>query len=280
MVGTPQLHVVTFFKGFIAVCGSYGNYNHLNTEESKEFKGTATGNWTQYHRGTCWHCRCSLEEDRSQYWYRRMNCGKRTIAPSCPHRIPACYCKSLGLGIPGSLAYICERKQSLKTTDFHMISFLLRDVFQWSRIVRWDHCHGRSGRSEPLPTKWLERWCPQSLPAQNNEISKSLQLFISSSCSLLMLPGCQSSFDHCTRRQAGKLMNPKRGRITLLGRAHPAQAPQAMAITGFATCWRVVFFPPVFYLLVPPLGLLMWIISRWTYGMLSIMAGSFPNPLP
>lgn len=172
--------------------------------------------------------------------------GQLHLHVTHPHRIPACYCKSLGPGIPGSLAYICERKQSLKTTDFHMISFLLHDVSQWSRIVRWDHCHGRSGRSEPLPTKWLERWCPQSLPAQNNEISKSLQLFISSSCSLLMLPGCQSSFDHCTRRQAGKLMNPKRGRITLLGRAHPTQAPQAMAITGFATCWRVVFSHPFF----------------------------------
>lgn len=84
VMGAPWLHMVTFFKGFIAVCGSYGNNNHLNTEESKQFKGTATGNWTHYHRGTCWHCRCSLEEDRSQYWHRWINCGKRTIAPS-PH---------------------------------------------------------------------------------------------------------------------------------------------------------------------------------------------------
>lgn len=82
--GSPQLHMVTFFKGSIAFSGSYGNNNHLSTEESKQFKGTATGNGTYYHRGACWHCRCSLEGDRSQCWYRWMNCGKRTIAPS-PH---------------------------------------------------------------------------------------------------------------------------------------------------------------------------------------------------
>lgn len=197
-----------------------------------------------------------------------------------PHKVLAYYCNSLWPDIPGSLAHICKRKQNLKASGFPMISFLLHSVSQCSRTVKWDHCHGQSGRSEPLLTKWLERWCPQSLPAQNNENSKSLELFISSSCSLLMLPGCQGSFDHCTRRQPCKLMNPKRGRITLLSRAHPAQEPQAMAITGLATCLRVVFFPPVFYFLVPPLGLLMWIIFTWAYGMLSIMAGSFPNPLP
>lgn len=95
-----------------------------------------------------------------------------------------------------------------------------------------------------------------------------------------MLQGCQGSFSPHIRRWPCKLMNPERGRTTLLGRACPAQALQAMAVTGFAICLRVVFPPPIFYLLVLSLGLLMWIISKWTYWILSIMAGSFPNPLP
>lgn len=159
-----------------------------------------------------------------------------------PHKVLAYHCNSLGPGMPDSLGHTAK-KQNLKATGFPVISFKVHRVSQSSRTVGWDHCHGKSGRSEPLLPKGLEKWCSQSLPAQNNENSKSLELFISSSCSLLMVSGCQGSFDHCTRRQPCKLMDPKRGRTTLLGRAHPAQAPQAIAITGFVTCLRVFSHP-------------------------------------
>lgn len=151
VMGAPRLHMVTFFKGSIAFSGSYGNNNHLNTEESKQFKGTATGNGTYYHRGACWHCRCSLEEDRSQYWYRWMNCGKRTIAPS-PH--PSSQSSCLLLQWSGTWHAWQPGTQLWKKTKFkhYLFPYDLISTAQCVPVVQ-------NYQMRPLPWQVWQIWC-------------------------------------------------------------------------------------------------------------------------
>lgn len=108
-----------------------------------------------------------------------------------PPKAPAYFCNSLRRGLLSRLKHICHAKQSLKTTLFPTISFLLHSVSQCSWTVKWDHHHGRS---DVCLTKRPARCCLWFLPAQNNEAAISrmayfLPLFPSDALRLPGFPG-------------------------------------------------------------------------------------------
>lgn len=151
---------------YVAFC-SYGNNKNLNTEGGEKFKGTATGNWTHYHRGTYWHCRYTLEVGRSTDiggW--TVGKGQSPLHLIHPPEAPDYYCNSLWRDLPSRLTHICQAKQSLKPTNFPTTSFLLHSVSWYSQTVRWDHHHGRSD----VGCFWLKHWRSAAFDLyQNNE---------------------------------------------------------------------------------------------------------------
>lgn len=256
---------------------SYGNNNHLDTEEGKKSKGTATGNWTHYHKvpadiaGAYWK-RAEVSTDIGGWTVGK---GQLHLHLIHPPKAPVYYCNSLGAGLPSRLSRICQEKHSLKTTYFPTISFLLHSMSQCSWTVRWDHHYGRSD----VGLFCLKGWRGAAFGPYQLRLTKAVMLKLLT----LALPGClgsQGSFCSLCQEKPMQTYGSNKRQKNVLGRALPAHAPQSMTMAGFATCLRVGFFPPGLHLLGLPLAELRWSISRWTHWMLSIMAGSFPNPLP
>lgn len=133
-----------------------------------------------------------------------------------PPKTPAYFCNSLRPGLLSRLTHICHAKQSLKTTLFSTISFLLHSVSQCSWTVKWDHHHGRSD----VCLFWLKGQQGVAFGSYQLRIMKQLSLewLTSSLCSLLMLSGCQGSqvsSGPYVRRSPRKVMDPTKGRITI-----------------------------------------------------------------
>lgn len=110
-----------------------------------------------------------------------------------PPKVPVYYCNSLGPGLPSRLKHLCQAKQSLKTTHFPTITFLLHSVSLCSWTVRWDHHHGRSD----VGLFWLKGWRSAAFGPYQLRITKTvisriaffLPLFLSNAPKLPGIPG-------------------------------------------------------------------------------------------
>lgn len=153
---------------------SYGNNNHLDTEEGKKFKGTATGNRTHYHTvpadiaGAYWK-RAEVSSDIGGWTVGK---GQLHLQLIHPPKAPVYYCNSLGPGLASRLSHICQEKTKSENYSF---PYRLISTAQYVPVLL--NCQMRPSLWQiwcgPLLPKRLERFCLWSLPAPANESSNA-----------------------------------------------------------------------------------------------------------